>query len=286
MRVLCLSGGGVKGAYQVGVLKKWIVEDGIEYDAFCGSSVGSLNSSILAQFPTGKSVESWLSLKAMWDGLSRSKVYSDWTFFGVLASLWKSSVYNSQPLQNLIAANVDATKIKTSGKKLRTVAVSMSTGSTRVSDESDPDLVKRVMASSAFPVLFTPVELHGEQWSDGGLRNQTPLGEAIRMGADEVDIIMCSNPDLFTDFDTKSSAIPSRVLRSLEILTTQLEIDDLKICGYLNDLSELRPEFKKIKIRVVQPTEVLTSDTFAFDQSVIQTLIAKGYRDACNQSAG
>ena len=286
MRVLCLSGGGVKGAYQVGVLKKWLVEDGIEYDAFCGSSVGSLNSSILAQFPTGKTLESWISLKTMWDGLSSNKVYSNWTFFGVLASLWKSSVYNSQALQNLITSNVDASKIKSSGKKLRTVAVSMSTGSTHVSDESDPDLVKRVMASSAFPVLFSPIELQGEQWSDGGLRNQTPLGEAIRMGADEVDIIMCSNPDLFTDFDTKSSAIPGRVLRSLEILTTQLEIDDLKICGYLNDLSELRPEFKKIKIRVVQPTEVLTSDTFAFDQSIIQTLIAKGYRDACNQSTG
>ena len=55
MRVLVLSGGGDKGSYQVGALRKWLAEDSIEYDVFCGISVGSINSAFLAQFPAGES---------------------------------------------------------------------------------------------------------------------------------------------------------------------------------------------------------------------------------------
>jgi len=40
---------------------------------------------------------------------------------------------------------------------------------------------------------------------------------------------------------------------------------DLRIAGLKNDLSELRPEYRKVKIRLFQPTEPLPFDSLDFD---------------------
>jgi NTE family protein len=281
MKVLVLSGGGSKGAYQVGALKKWIVDDGIEYDAFCGISVGSLNSAYLAQFPAGDPQGAWEKLKEVWDRVGPTNVKKGWWPFGQLSSLWKSSVYNSEPLQKWVRSELNPNAIAQSGKVLRVVSVSWNTAKTHVAKESDPEIVSRVIASSSFPVMFIPAEIDGEQWTDGGLRSVTPLGEAIRLGADDIDVIMCSNPELFSPFDPNSAAIPARLERSLDIILAQIEISDLKICGYKNDLAELKPKYRKVKVRLLQPSESLPGDSLSFDQETIQLKMQRGYADAC-----
>ena len=65
---LVLSGGGAKGAYQVGILKS-LVENNIQVDAVAGASIGALNAAVLASAPTLKEgtarlEELWLSLAA------------------------------------------------------------------------------------------------------------------------------------------------------------------------------------------------------------------------------
>ena len=44
---LVLSGGGAKGAYQVGVLR-YMAEAGMKVDAVSGASIGALNGAIVA----------------------------------------------------------------------------------------------------------------------------------------------------------------------------------------------------------------------------------------------
>lgn len=59
-RILSLRGGGVHGAWEVGVLKamaeKMKTED-MRYDYIAGVSIGAINASILASFEKGKEVE-------------------------------------------------------------------------------------------------------------------------------------------------------------------------------------------------------------------------------------
>jgi NTE family protein len=43
-----------------------------------------------------------------------------------------------------------------------------------------------IMASSAIPMFFPTVELEGRHFGDGCLRNTTPLGPAIRLGAHKI----------------------------------------------------------------------------------------------------
>jgi len=44
---IVLSGGGAKGAYEVGFLK-YLAEEGIQADAIAGTSIGALNGAIYA----------------------------------------------------------------------------------------------------------------------------------------------------------------------------------------------------------------------------------------------
>ena len=59
-RILSLRGGGVHGAWEVGVLKamaeKMSNED-MRYDYIAGVSIGAINAAILASFEKGREVE-------------------------------------------------------------------------------------------------------------------------------------------------------------------------------------------------------------------------------------
>jgi predicted acylesterase/phospholipase RssA len=90
MKALVLSGGAAKGSYQVGALKKWILEDGNDYDVFIGTSIGNLNGGFLAQAHAGE-LPAWLEkLEKLWLEIDTPDVYRKWCF-GELAALWKWS---------------------------------------------------------------------------------------------------------------------------------------------------------------------------------------------------
>jgi len=283
MRALVLSGGGCKGAYQVGALKKWMCEDGIDYDIVAGISVGALNASIISQTPVGQPKVAWDSLKQNWDRVSNSHIKKSWFPLGVVESIWKPSVYNSEPLNKWIRSGLDQKKIVSSGRKLRVVAVSLDTGESRVSDETTQNIQEWVCASAAFPVMLTPINIEGQSWVDGGLRSITPLGEAIRAGADEIDIILCSNPDLIPPYRSVGhSAIPGYLERSLDILTNQILRADLKVCNLKNIISGKGNGHRFIKLRVLQPdVPELTHDSLDFSPKLIQSMMNMGYEGAC-----
>lgn len=281
MRALVLSGGGSKGAFQVGALKKWMVEDNLDYEILTGISVGSINSTYLAQFPVGQGKQAWEILAGLWATVTPSKVKKQWFPLCVIEALWKSSVYNSAPLQAWIRSGLDAQKVKTSGKQLRIVAVSWDSGESKVVDQTADNLADWVIASSAFPVMLSPIEIEGQLWADGGLRSVTPLGEAIRAGATDIDVIMCSDPYARDPYKAEGrGAVPSLALRAIDIMSDEIMRVDLKICGLKNSLSELDPQYKKVKIRILKPPMDL-GDSLDFDQENIQRMEKIGYEAAC-----
>lgn len=279
MRALVLSGGGSKGAYQVGVLKKLLVDDGIQYDLVTGISVGAINASVLAQFPLGQEVQAWEELMSLWSQVRTSKVRKGWCLVGPIAALWESSVYNSDPLVKWIQGSLDQGKIIGSGRKLRVCAVSWDSGESYVADELDPDIASWVAASSSFPVMLSPVSVRGQLWTDGGVRNVTPLGEAIRAGATDIDCVLCADPDLEEPFRSEGrAALPGLMVRALELMSNQIMRADLKICGLKNDLAG---PFRQVNVRVYMPAIDLgdIQDSLDFEQEGIAKMIALGYED-------
>jgi NTE family protein len=277
MKALCLSGGGSHGAFEVGVLKKLLLEEKRQYDIITGISVGAINGACLAQFKKEDAEKSWQELSALWSRVSTSKIRKFW-FGWYLAALWKSSVYNTKPLKDWVYKELDPALIHTSGRKLRISAVSADKGETITATEDFPDIRNWVLASSAFPVMFQPIEISGQNWVDGGIRSVTPLAEAVRAGADDIDIIMCSNPNLIKQFNGKSN-VPKLALRCIDLMINQIERDDLKVCQLKNKIEG----YKQIKTTLIQPFTDLEDimSSLDFDQDKVQKMITLGYEEAC-----
>jgi NTE family protein len=279
-RALVMSGGGVKGAYQLGVLRKWLLEDRIEYDVYSGVSVGALNAAVLAQVPYGDPVASYNKLAAIWDDVDNSNIRKDWKFFGKLAALWKGHVYNSEPLQEWVQRDVDAEALRTSGKKLLVGATSLDTGEYKVAREDTPDIWKWVYSSAAFPLFFEEGLMDSNLWVDGGVRNVTPLSEVIRLGVDEIDVILAANPHQTRPWDPKGKAIWQKAFRILDIVMTEITLTDLHAVGLKNDLARLGAGYKPIKVRLIHPKEELVDDALDFDPEAIAEMREIGYREA------
>ncbi|MBW2387713.1 MAG: patatin-like phospholipase family protein [Deltaproteobacteria bacterium] len=65
--------------------------------------------------------------------------------------------------------------------------------------------VDHVMASSAIPLLFPPIQLEDRWFGDGSIRNTTPLSPAIHLGADRILAIGVREPRPNTELPSTSS---------------------------------------------------------------------------------
>lgn len=160
-----------------------------------------------------------------------------------------------------------------------------------------PDLVGAVVASSALPLAFEPMRLHGKLYADGGLCANQPLRPAVRLGADVVFLIMMDalhahRKQLRTFVDVGLSAV--------DILMRQTLVNDLRIAANFNLTCEraaekngLHPEeieivlgarrYRYIKAVAIFPQESLAGSALDFDQERTREAILVGYRDALAQ---
>lgn len=280
MRALVLSGGGAKGAYQIGALRRWMREANRDYDILCGVSVGALNVAGLAGVRIGNPRVAFDALEALWLGLDNPSIWRKRSLGNILSAFLAESIYDATPLANLVRGRIDAKAVATSGRKVRVGAVALDTGEYRSATETSPDFASWVLASSSFPVFFQPIEIEGRLWSDGGLRNVTPLGEAIRLGASEIDVIMCSNPDVSVPWDTSGRKAIETALRAIDIMGDEIVRTDLEVAGLKNDLAALDESYRQVAIRVLKPSRQLAGNPLDFSPGAIREMMAIGYEDA------
>ena len=60
---------------------------------------------------------------------------------------------------------------------------------------------------------------------------------------------------------------------------------DLRIAGLKNDLSELRSEYRKVRIRLFRPAEPLPFDSLDFDPGNLKEMIDAGYAQSAVSGA-
>ena len=155
---LVLSGGGVRGVAHIGVLKA-LEEKGISITHIAGTSAGAI---VGALYAGGNSWEDILQFfkktpifhykryaKNKPGFIDTSKFYKDFSPF------FKEDNFNIL------------------NKKLSITATNLITGKVTVFNEGE--LIKPVLASAAFPGLFTPVSLNGSLYVDGGVLNNFPV---------------------------------------------------------------------------------------------------------------
>ena len=280
MRALVLSGGGAKGAWQVGALRQLLMVERQRYDLLAGVSVGALNAGFLAQWPAGQEREAFAALEALWRSIRTRDVHRRW-LFGTLAGLWRPSVRDARPLRGLVRRNLDPARVVSSGRKLRIVAVGLRTGREQVWTEEDAGRIREaILASSSYPIAFQPIALDGELYSDGGLRTVTPLGAAIAAGATEVDVVI-TMPDGLTQWGPHKPNVLQVGVRGMDLLTDQVQHDDVATCERVNELvrAGCAPGKREVRLRVIRPLKPVTEDPLDFSPEAIDRMIAIGEDD-------
>ena len=99
---LVLSGGGAKGAFQVGAEQVLREEGGFEWERIFGVSVGALNGALLAQHEYDR-------LLHVWQTIRREDLYRKpwWPWLAVrLVILGKAGIYDNTPLRATIQKHV------------------------------------------------------------------------------------------------------------------------------------------------------------------------------------
>jgi NTE family protein len=171
-------GGAGLGAMQVGMLRA-LVERGIRPDFVTGTSSGSLNALVYAADPSLAAVD---RLERLWLSARRRDL------FRMRPSAVGRGLFGSSPS---LASNASLRRLLESTLPVRfledttiPVAIALTDAQARKPTiVSSGNAIDVLMATSAIPGLFPPVEIDGREYMDGGLVADPPIGAAVELGA-------------------------------------------------------------------------------------------------------
>lgn len=352
-----MTGGGARASYQVGSVRALYEILGKKtnlFDVISGNSAGAINSTYLGancenwDVATKNLHELWIRVKPQNIYDLRKRTISDlglkWISGTVLGGLTpKGSTVNhlldTAPLRALAEREVDFTDITKNIDKKLLYGIALSTtnyntGTNVIFYEGSPDIkdwsrsdrfssrtqlrVQHLMASSAIPFFFPPVQIGHSYYGDGCIRQTTPLSPAIHLGADKIIAIGVRHPHqkdrmknlAFAPFpDPTLGQVAGIMLNALFLDSLDSDVERLQRINEL--ISEgAHPELKTVPILVIRPSRDLgkmtssivadlppilryllkgigVSDTegldllsyLAFDQSYTKPLMELGYDD-------
>ena len=285
-RALVLSGGGNRGAFEVGAVSHLIKKEQWGFDIFSGSSVGALNAAYLAQGKNHWEQEKKIdSLRETWLSISGNRRIYRFNLFSIFGVFFGGSLYKPSGLEKLIQSLINPEAL-TGGKPLLIPTVALEDGELRFVDsriESDrKEIMQFLLASASIPIFFPPVEIRQKHWVDGGLRDITPLNAVLNEDPQEV-VIITTYPlteklePVLPPFS--QSRNPFAVIkRVLEILAAEIGSNDLK----LTTRYTMYPQKRRIRLLLISPEEPLVEDSLNFSPKIINKYMALGSRAAEN----
>ena len=159
---LVLSGGGVRGVAHIGVIKA-LLENGIEPQVVSGSSAGAV---VGALYCAGYSPDQMLEFFKMTPlfhinkfAFSKPGFIDTDKFYTDFSKYFPTNDFNSLK------------------KKLFVTTVDLCNGLIKVFDTGN--LIKPLLASSAFPGLFSPVKINEILYADGGILDNFPTAPLL-----------------------------------------------------------------------------------------------------------
>ncbi len=265
---LVLSGGGAKGFAHIGVLKV-LEQAGVKIDYIGGTSMGAVVGGLYASGYSANQIDSIFKTtnfdKLLQDFIPRSsknfyekrnnELYAVVLPFnnfkiGIPEALSKG-MYNYNLLSS-ITRNVrhvrDFNKLKI---PFLCIATNIETGDEVILNKGN--LAQNMIASSAFPSLFSPVEMDGKLLIDGGVANNYPIEAVRKMGA-----------DIIIGVDVQDGLLSRKDLK-----------EATKILGQISALQTIEKMKKKIKdTDIYIKPDIKDYGVISFDKG--QEIIRKG----------
>jgi len=210
-RALVISGGGCKGAFAVGIVKRLLENyPNLEFDMYVGTSTGSLIVPLLA-----------MNEMALLEEIYTTQTTKDIVLQNRLGDrIGDDSIFDATPLWNTLGKNYTDDRYNTllaSGKRLFINTTCMQSGElvvfTTDAAPIEPDnyqiktmvdanhFRRAVMASACQPVFMQPITVNRDvpgdpnptfQFVDGGVKQYVGIEMAIDNGATEIFTILLS----------------------------------------------------------------------------------------------
>lgn len=206
---LALEGGGSRGAYHVGVYRA-CQEEGLVFDAICGTSIGAVNSAMLVQGDYPRMVQLWQQLSnkdlfeidnARYKKLLRGKLEAaDLPYYKeVIARVREEGGVDTGRMQELLRALIDVDRLLESPVDFGLVTVSLSDLKPLELFKNEiprEKLVDYIMASATLPG-FQPTVIDEKNYIDGGIYDNCPMGMLVRRGCDRIIGVRTFAPGIF-----------------------------------------------------------------------------------------
>lgn len=195
VKALVLQGGGALGAYELGVARVLYGERAYTPDLIAGVSIGAITAALLARPKGGDPLAAlegfWrrVTVAAPWLPDAVRPYASMWgnpNFFMPKLDYWDAaewtSFYSTEPLRRTLADFVDQQALAdpTAMPRLVMTATDVAAGEITPFWSGDGGLtLDHVLASGSLPPGFPATRVDGKSYWDGGLFDNTPLGEVI-----------------------------------------------------------------------------------------------------------
>jgi NTE family protein len=194
-----LSGGGARGALQVGALRA-LLEIGERPDVVVGTSIGAWNGALLARNPTLEGVEvarqAWLTvhpnrvlLGVEPPANSPAQALAAMRLLTVARRVARGhpSFYADIGMRQFVNRLLDNVTFEELALPLRVIATDITHG-TRAIFGSGP-VAPAVLASSAIPGVFPPVRIGDSVYVDGGAVDNASVETALDLGARRIFVL-------------------------------------------------------------------------------------------------
>jgi len=371
---IILSGGGAKGAYEIGVMEaifsgsvRCLEKKDVDPVVFAGTSVGSYNAAYLVSQRGKLAKDALLDLKAIWktqigsnysrpngvlrfranpmEGMEIDRLLAaplapfanfieDGLFFAiesiervkqffrsnerltsrVIELVDVSTFIATERLRNLVYSTIALGEIRAnSDRVLAVAATNWELGEVQlfgnVKSDAWPNLTllddkighKAILASTAIPGVFPPVEIYHTKYVDGGLLLNTPLSPAIKglrtIAPDKKDEwilhVIYLDPDLKDVPPGRGNNTMDMISRFAALSFASQVNRDIKQARHINRALELKQkdgsvdppkgfEYRPLTIHRYHPRDTLGGvlGLLAFDSDYIGSLISRGFEDA------
>lgn len=291
---LVLSGGGAKGAFQAGALDAFF-EHGYEFDALSGVSVGALNGAMIAtkQFDELQKLWKTITQRDILHSRSLGEVIKQFVLYKIGISEPPRGLNNLSPLKRLLSNHLFGKEIRIPFHFGFVVLENGNYVNATIRQEGhriDEDDILRVLASSAIPFQFDPVDFYEQTLVDGGIRNVSPIAQVLPYNPDEI-VIIPTKPLDGRQEEAEVDDILQIGKRSIDVMLDEIFIEDIKRFVQINRIvgqasqqgvTLKRPDntsYKYVESYIVAPSQTL-GDSLDFREEVLQERYDRGRQRA------